>query len=183
MAQLIKTKYESSSYSPGLALKFAGEVERISNLLKQAIEESGKDVLDVLKTLILIDGLPEEFEVLKQLTLMDDELDFAKAKEAILQKDQRLQFEHEGKVDPSLSAFSSRSSPSPKKLVKCNYCHKDGHIESECRRKKRDQENANENGTKEKGREGKGDTVAIFRRNSGAMVSCDQKEPWFDESM
>ena len=107
--------------------------------MKQAIKDSRKDVLDVLKTLIFIDGLPSEFEVLKQVTLMNDDADFEKAKEDALQKDQRLQFEKDNLIDfsSSTSAFTSKAEKGPV----CSYCHKAGHTESDCRKKRRDLEN------------------------------------------
>ena len=54
MSQLIRTRYDASSYQPGLTLKFADEIERIADLLRQAIATAGLDVIDVLKTLIFI---------------------------------------------------------------------------------------------------------------------------------
>ncbi len=173
MSQLIRCKYDASQYHPGLTLKFAGEIERISNQLKQAIEDSGKDILDVLKTLIFIDGLPLEFEVMKQITLMNDEADFEKAKEDALQKDQRLQFEKlnlEEGLSPSV-VFSSRSD----KTVVCNYCHKPGHIENECRKKKRETETEPSAG---KGAKGGKKGPPSKNKPSSTSASASQSTSW-----
>jgi hypothetical protein len=84
---------------------------------------------------------------------MNDEIDFEKAKEDALQKDQRLQFEREdlGGSEGLSSVFSSSST----KVIECTYCYKSGHVESECRKKMRDLRNGSKSGEGKNGKKGK----------------------------
>ncbi len=91
-------------------------------------------VSDIQYSLILLNALPESYEVVATTLLASSpasDLKYSKITTRVLNEEGR-------KLGPSASLNVARTGKKTS-LVTCNYCHKKGHVSHDCRKKKKDE--------------------------------------------
>src|SRR6266571_1826076 len=98
------------------------------------LSNAGMGVSDIQYSLILLNALPESYEVVATTLLASSpasDLKYSKITTRVLNEEGR-------KLGPSASLNVARTGKKTS-LVTCNYCHKKGHVSHDCRKKKKDE--------------------------------------------
>jgi hypothetical protein len=114
--------------------KFIEEVFQLRGQLETAIADKGISLMDIIVQMVLIDGLPANYEVLKTSMLLNDKLTIDECRSHILEAAERQKFRDE--EETTQSAFSVKQSgggsTNQRRGQVCSGCGKSGHPESRC---------------------------------------------------
>ena len=91
--------------------------------LKEAVQSQGVDILDLITSMVIVQGLGDKYETLKEMLFLDDTLSLEALRAKILEQTQRIDYE----AAPSLGSALAVG-----KAETCTHCGRSGHTSARC---------------------------------------------------
>ena len=117
-------------------LHFVDKIKTDSQIIRQAIEDGGLDLIDIMKSTTLISGLNSRFDHIKEALLLNDDMDFNQCATKVIEKAERLAISDSanGRSRSGKSGYNSNSENTlaASTTINCEHCDKPGHSADKC---------------------------------------------------
>ena len=127
LQQLIEFKQGSMTIPAYLAEAFA-----LRGRLKDAIISQKVDILDLITSMVIVQGLGPRYETLREMLFLDDMLDLDSTRAKIVEHTQRIDFDTVPALSSALAVSKVGGQGRAYEGSSCSFCGRGGHSRDQC---------------------------------------------------
>ena len=127
LQQLIEFKQGSMTIPAYLAETFA-----LRGRLKDAIISQRVDILDLITSMVIVQGLGSRYETLREMLFLDDMLDLDSTRAKIVEHTQRIDFDTVPALSSALAVNKVGGQGRAHEGTSCSLCGRAGHSREQC---------------------------------------------------
>ena len=125
--QLIEFKQDSMTIPAYLAEAFA-----LRGRLKDAIISQRVDILDLITSMVIVQGQGSRYETLREMLFLDDMLDLDSTRAKVVEQTQRIDFDTVQALSSALAVSKVGGQVQAYEGSSCSFCGRGGHSRDQC---------------------------------------------------